>query len=90
MCEGVLVAAGGQPVPPAPRRHHRLVRPRHDLDVLGQGAVPGDRAVVVPVGAHQIDQQFGIGSIRLAPRDVVAVAVVVSDALCKAGLLIES
>ena len=30
---------------------------------------------LVPVGAHQIGQQFGIGGIGFGPRDVVAVAV---------------
>src|SRR6185437_12367601 len=40
------------------------------------GAVAGDRAVVVPVGAYQIGQQFGIGGIGFGARDVVAVAVV--------------
>ena len=38
-------------------------------------AVAGDRAVVVPIGAHQIGQQFGVPGIGFGARDVVAVAV---------------
>jgi hypothetical protein len=51
------------------------VCPREHLDRLGIGAVAGDGPVVVPVGAHQIGQQFGIASIRFRPRNVVAVAI---------------
>ncbi len=35
---------------------------------------PGDRTVVVAVGAHQIGQKFGVGGIGFGPRDMVAVA----------------
>jgi hypothetical protein len=52
-----------------------LMGPGEHLDRLGIGAVAGDAAMVVPVGAHQIGQQFGVGSIRLGTRDVMAVAV---------------
>ena len=45
------------------------------LTASAVGAVPGDRAVVVPVGAHQIGEQFGVPGIGLRPRDLVAVAV---------------
>lgn len=31
--------------------------------------------MVVPVGAHQVGQQFGVGGIRFGSRDVVALAV---------------
>ena len=51
------------------------MRPGEHLDRLGRIAVPGDQAVVVPVGAHQVGQQFGIRGIGLGSRDVVAVAV---------------
>jgi hypothetical protein len=47
-----------------------------NFDRFGIGAVAGDAAVVVPVGADQIGQQFGIGGIGFGARDVVAVAVV--------------
>ena len=49
--------------------------PGEHLDRLGLGAVAGDRAVVVPVGADQIGQQLGIAGIGFGARDVVAVAV---------------
>ena len=52
------------------------MRAGEHLDRLGLGAVAGDRAVVVPVGAYQIGQQLGIGGIGFGARDVVAVAVV--------------
>ena len=52
-----------------------LVPPRQHLDRLGVGAVPGDRAMVVPVGAHQIGQQFGVCGIGFRSGDMVAVAV---------------
>ena len=52
-----------------------LVRSGQHLDRLGVAAVAGDPAMVVPVGAHQISQQFGIRGIGLGSRDVVAVAV---------------
>jgi len=45
-----------------------LVGPGQDLDRLGQLAVAGDRAVVVPVGPDQVGQDLGIGSIGLAPE----------------------
>ena len=49
--------------------------PGQDLDRLSGRAVPGDRTVVVAVGAHQIRQQFGVGGIGFGARDMVAVAV---------------
>ena len=45
------------------------------LDRLSVGAVAGDGTVVVPVGAHQIGQQLGIGGIGFGAREVMAVAV---------------
>jgi hypothetical protein len=51
------------------------MRPRKDFDRLGVGAVTGDPAMIVAVGAHQIGQQFGVAGIGFGPRDVVAVAV---------------
>ena len=47
-----------------------------NFDRFRIGAVAGDWAVVVPVGAYQIGQQFGIAGIGFGARDVVAVAVV--------------
>ncbi len=44
-----------------------LMGPGEHLDRLGLVAVAGDLAMIVPVGAHQIGQQFGIGCIRLRP-----------------------
>ena len=52
-----------------------LVRPGQNLDRLNRGGVPGEQAMVVPVGAHQIGQQFGVPSIGLRPGNLVAVAV---------------
>ena len=52
------------------------MRAGEHLDRFRLGAVAGDRAVVVPVGADQIGQQLGIGGIGFGARDVVAVAVV--------------
>jgi hypothetical protein len=46
------------------------------LDRLRVSAVAGDGVMVVPVGAHQIGQQFGIAGIGFGARDMVAVAVV--------------
>jgi hypothetical protein len=37
-----------------------LMRPGERLDRFGVGAVAGDGAVVMPIGAYQIGQQFGI------------------------------
>ena len=51
------------------------MRAGEHLDRFRLGAVAGDRAVVVPVGADQIGQQLGVGGIGLGARDVVAVAV---------------
>ena len=48
-----------------------LMRPGEHLDRLRVSAVAGDRAVVVPVGAHQVGQQFGIAGIGFGARDVV-------------------
>jgi hypothetical protein len=45
-----------------------LVGAGQDLDRLGQLAVAGDGAVVVPVGPDQVGQDLGIGSIGLAPE----------------------
>jgi hypothetical protein len=45
------------------------------LDRFGVGAVPRHEPVVVPIGPHEIGQQFGIGGIGLRARDVVAIAV---------------
>jgi len=41
------------------------VGPGQHLDRLGRAAVAGDPAVVVPVGAYQIGQQFGVRRIGL-------------------------
>ena len=54
----------------------QVLMPGEHLDRLGLGAVAGDRAVVVPVGAYQIGQQLGIRRIGTGARDVVTVAVV--------------
>lgn len=51
------------------------MRPGQDLDRLRGGAIPGDPAVIVPIGAHQISQEFGVGGIGLGSRYVVTVAV---------------
>ena len=48
------------------------MRPRQHFDRLDRGGVPSDQAVVVPVGAHQIGQQFGICGVGLRARNVVA------------------
>ena len=53
-----------------------LMSPGQYLDRVRLEAVAGDRAMVVPVGAHQIGQQFGIGGIGFGARDVMAVAIV--------------
>ena len=50
--------------------------PGQYLDRVRLEAVAGDGAMVVPVGAHQIGQQFGIGGIGFGARDVMAVAIV--------------
>ena len=52
-----------------------LMGPGQHLDRLSAVAVAGDRAMVVPIGAHQIGQQLGVRGIGLGSRDVVAVAV---------------
>ena len=41
------------------------------LDRLGLGAVGGDGAVVVPIGAHQVGEHLGIAGIGLGPAHVV-------------------
>ena len=46
-----------------------------DLDGLGSRAIGGDLAMIVPIGAHQIRQEFGVPNIRFGPRYMVAVAV---------------
>jgi len=53
-----------------------LVGAGENFDRFRIGAVAGDRAVVVPVGAYQIGQQLGIAGIGFGARDVVTVAVV--------------
>ena len=45
------------------------------LDRLGVGAVTGDRAMVVPVGADQIGEHLGVTGVGLRARDVVAVPI---------------
>jgi hypothetical protein len=52
-----------------------LVGAGQHLDRLGQLTVPGDRAVVVPVGPDQVGQHLGVPRIGLGPRHLVAVAV---------------
>jgi hypothetical protein len=52
-----------------------LVGAGQDLDRLGQLAVAGDGAVVVPVGPDQVGQDLGVPGIGLGARDGVAVAV---------------
>ena len=49
--------------------------PGQHFDRLGIGAVASDAAVVVPVGAYQIGQQFGVAGIGFGSRNVMAVAV---------------
>jgi hypothetical protein len=41
------------------------MRPGENFDRFRIGAVAGDWAVVVPVGAYQIGQQFGVRRIGL-------------------------
>jgi hypothetical protein len=60
---------------PSARPDQALVCAGQQLDRLRVWAVAGDQAVVVPVDAHQVGQQFGIGGIGLGARYVVAVAV---------------
>ena len=45
-----------------------LMCPGEHLDRLRVGAVAGDRAMVVPVGADQIGQQFGVAGIGFGAR----------------------
>jgi len=52
-----------------------LVTASQHLDCLRGRAVPGQRAVVVPVGADQIGQQLGVPGIGLRPGQVVPVPV---------------
>jgi hypothetical protein len=52
-----------------------LVGAGQDLDRLGQLAVAGDGAVVVPVGPDQVGQDLGVPGIGPGARDGVAVAV---------------
>ena len=59
--------------PPGP--DHRLMRASQDLDRFGQVAVPGDRAVVVPVSADQVRQHLRVPRIRLRPGGRVPVPV---------------
>jgi hypothetical protein len=49
--------------------------PGQHLDRPDIGAVASDAAMVVPVGAHQVSQEFGVAGIGLGSRNVVAVAV---------------
>ena len=60
---------------PGTRPDQTLVGAGQHLDRLRIGAVAGDPAMVVSVGAHQIGQQFGIAGVGFGARDVVAVAV---------------
>ena len=60
---------------PVARPDQHLVGPGEHLDRLDDLAVAGDRAMVVPVGAHQVGQQLGVAGIGLRARDVVAVAI---------------
>jgi hypothetical protein len=53
-----------------------LVGAGEDFDRFGVGAVAGDGAVVVLVGAYQICQQLGVAGIGFGARNMVAVAVV--------------
>ena len=53
-----------------------LVGAGENFDRFRIGAVAGQRAVVVPVGAYQIGQQLGVGGIGFGARDVVTVTVV--------------
>jgi hypothetical protein len=48
-----------------------LMSPGQHLDRLGQRAVAGDLAVVMPVGPDQISQHLGIAPVGLGPRDLV-------------------
>ncbi len=48
------------------------MRAGQHLDRLGELAVPGDRAVLVPVGADQIGQHLRVAGSLFAP-DVTAV-----------------
>jgi len=47
---------------------HRLMRPRHYLDALGERGVPGDRAQLMGIGAHHIRQHMRIPGIAFRPR----------------------
>jgi hypothetical protein len=61
---------------PLPRPDQVLVGAGQHLDRLGQGAVAGDLAVVVPVGADQVGQHLGVAAVGLGPGAAVAAAVV--------------
>jgi hypothetical protein len=39
-----------------------LLRPCQHLDRFASAESPGDPASVVPIGAHQIGKEFGVGS----------------------------
>ena len=52
-----------------------LVGPSEHLDALGELGVACDRAVVVPVGAHEVGEHLGVAGIGLGPRDRVAVPI---------------
>jgi hypothetical protein len=60
---------------PLPAPDQVLVRPGQHLDRLGERAVAGDRAVVVPVGADQVGQHLGVAPVGLGPGGAVPAAV---------------
>ena len=60
---------------PGARPDQVLVARASTLIASASGAVAGDRAVVVPVGADQIGEHLGVTGIGLRSCDVVAVAI---------------
>ena len=51
------------------------MRPRQQLDPLGQRGVPGHLAQLVGVGAHHVGQHMRIPGVALGPRDRMPLAV---------------
>jgi hypothetical protein len=51
------------------------VRPGDHLDRLGKVAVPGDRAQLMPVGAHHVGQDMRVAGVALGPGHTAALPV---------------
>lgn len=52
---------------PLPRPDQILMRPGQGFHCLGQLAVAGDRAVVLPIGTHQVGQDLRFPGIAFRP-----------------------